>query len=581
MFSVASLKTERRAVLFDAVRQCRTHLLAAAGFSALVNLLYLTPTLFMMQVYDRVVPTAGLDTLILISMMAVAALSTLATLDWLRSRLLARAGLIIERSLSRPLILRRLGAGTSGTGNLRDVDAVKAALSGQGVLALLDAPWTPIYLVCAFLLHWSVGILTLVGGGLLVGLAWLNEQETRSRINQNHQASTAAYLSFDEIAGHAEVIRALGMQRVIADQHTARRESVVDEQFNTLLIGGRYSAIVKYVRLVLQSAALGLAAFLVIKGSMTAGSIIAASILLSRSVQPIEQLVGTWPALAQARSSWMQLIAAFDQTPDPEQVRTHLPTPIARLRAEGLVVRLGPVAAPQLRGVSLHLEPGQVLGIMGPSGSGKTTLARILAGAISPTAGVVRLDDADYAAWSGDALAQHIGYLPQSPTLFAGSVRDNIARFQSGDPQTVDIAVIEAAKAAGAHAMILRLPEGYDTALGVNGGGLSAGQAQRIALARALYGKPALLVLDEPNSNLDQEGEAALMAAMLQASARKAAVVIIAHRVNALNRVDRLAVLRDGRLQMDGPRAEILAKMHGALPSPTTSSIAKTATISA
>ncbi|WP_313454342.1 type I secretion system permease/ATPase [Brevundimonas sp.] len=567
MFGSLSLRQRGAEPLATAVRECRSHLVAAAVFSALVNVLYLTPTLYMMQVYDRVVPTGGLTTLVLISAAALLALASLAGLDWLRGRILARAGLSLDRALTRPILSRVVESdgGTPSAQSLREFDSVRAAVGGQGMMALMDAPWTPIYLVCCFLLHWSIGALTLIGGSVLVLLAWLNERDSRPRLNRAHRASASAYSAQEAIAAQAEVVRALGMRTASIERQARQREAAVDHQFDAQLTGGKYSAAIKFIRLALQSAALGTAAVLVVKGQISAGSIIASSVLLSRAVSPIEQLVGSWPTLVQARTSWAGLIDLFVRTADVDRVRTALPPPKGRVQLENGVVRHAGASAPQLKAVSLRVEPGETLAVIGPSGSGKTTLARVLAGAIRPTAGTARLDGADYEAWSSDILARHIGYLPQNPSLFAGTIRDNIARFSGADQErhAVDASVVDAAKAAGAHDMILRLPEGYDTELGPFGAGVSAGQAQRVALARALFGDPALIVLDEPNSNLDQEGEAALTASLRGVAARGAAVVIVAHRAGVLAGVDRLLVMRDGAVHLDGPREEVLAKVRG------------------
>lgn len=555
------------APLKQAVLACRTHLIGAAVFSALVNLLYLTPTLYMLQVYDRVVPTGGLATLVLISVVALFALAALAALDWLRIRILLRAGLKLDQALTSRILARTvdLRGQAPNVHVLREFDHVRTALSGQGTLAVLDAPWTPIFLLCCFMLHWSIGLLTLFGGAVLFILAWLNERDTRPRLGQALDAANSAYAAQEGIAAQAEVVRALGMRANSIARQTDERRRAVQQQADANLTGGRYSGAIKFVRLTLQSAALGLAGFLVIRGQMTPGAIIASSVLLSRAVAPIEQLVGAWPGLVKAHTGWRRLIDLFERTAGADRARTALPAPLGRLSVEGAVVRLDETAPPQLKGVTATLEPGQTLGVIGPSGSGKTTLARVIAGALAPSAGAVRLDGAEYAAWDSDALARHIGYLPQTPSLFAGTVRDNISRFAAaaGAPShEIDAAAVTAARAAGAHDMILRLPRGYDTELGAFGAGLSAGQAQRVALARALYGDPVLLVLDEPNSNLDQEGEAALMTALLAAAKRGAAVVIVAHRAGVLSRVDRLLVLRDGAVQIQGPREEVLAQLR-------------------
>lgn len=557
--------------LAEAFRACRVHFVGAAVFSALINLLYLTPTLYMMQVYDRVVPTGGLTTLVLMTVVALFALACLAVLDWLRSRLLLRAGLRLDRLLSTKILARvvNLQARSPNTHVLREFDNVRSAVAGSGALALFDAPWTPLYLACCFLLHPAIGVLTLVGGLILFALAWLNERDSRARLAKAIQSNVAAYAAQESIAAQAEVVRALGMRKASIANQIEQRRSAVAQQADAQLQGGRYSGAIKFVRLALQSAALGLAAYLVVKGQISPGSIIASSVLLSRAVAPVELLVGAWPGLVQARSSWSQLVELFAQTADEDRPRTALPRPAGRFEAEGVTVRLPEVEKPLIQNVRFALQPGRTLGVIGASGSGKTTLARVVSGSLKPTAGVVRLDGAEYDARDGDDLAQHIGYLPQVPSLFAGSIRDNISRFAAAtglEKSAVDQAAVNAAIAAGAHDMIQRLPDGYDTVLGPFGSGVSAGQAQRIALARALYGDPALLVLDEPNSNLDQEGEAALMSAILKAAARGAAVIVVAHRAGVLARVDRLLLMQDGQVQMEGPREEVLARLRPPAP---------------
>ncbi len=558
--------------LAEAFRACRTHFVWAAVFSALVNLLYLAPTLYMMQVYDRVVPTGGMDTLFLITVVAVFALGTLAALDWLRTRLLIRAGLRLDKLLAARVMARVVdmqGKQQPAAQALREFDTVRTAVSGQGALALFDAPWTPLYLAACFLLHPAIGVMTLVGGAILFVLALLNERDSRPRLKRAIQSTNAAYSAQEGIAGQTEVVRALGMRQASINRQSAQRQAATSQYADAQFNGGKYSGLIKFLRLTMQSLALGLAAYLAVKGEISPGAIIAASVLLSRAVAPIELLVGAWPNLTQARASWKTLTDLFVATAGVEHPRTALPAPIGKLSLEGVTVRFPDTEAPQLRQVSLTLQPGQTLGVVGPSGSGKTTLARVIAGALTPTAGVARLDGAEYDARDSDELARYIGYLPQNPSLFAGTIKDNISRFASSlgaAPAEIDARAVAAAQAAGAHDMILRLVHGYDTQLGPFGTGVSAGQAQRIALARALYGDPVLLVLDEPNSNLDQDGEVALMTAILAAAARGAAVVVIAHRAGVLSRVDRLVTLREGVVQMEGPREEVLTKMRAAAP---------------
>jgi ATP-binding cassette subfamily C protein len=557
--------------LAAALKACRTHFVWAAVFSALVNLLYLTPTLYMMQVYDRVLPTGGLTTLVLITVVAVFALAALAGLDWLRGRLMLRAGLRLDRMLSGKVLARvmDLQARSPNTQALREFDNVRGAIGGQGMLALFDAPWTPIYLACCFLLHPAIGLLTLIGGLILFGLAWLNERDTRPRLNKAIQSQNSAYAAQEAVAGQSEVVRALGMRQSSIARQIEQRRQATAAQADAQLTGGRYSGAIKFLRLAMQSGALGLAGLLAVQGELSPGAIIASSVLLSRAVAPIELLVGVWPALVQAGTSWKTLTELFASTASAERERTSLPDPKGRLQVESVSVKLSDTEAPQLRSVSFILKPGQTLGIVGPSGSGKTTLARVVAGALKPQAGTVRLDGAEFETREGDELARWIGYLPQVPSLFAGSIKDNISRFATFagvDRETADGDAVKAAMAAGAHELILRLPHGYDTQLGPFGQGLSAGQAQRIALARALYRDPVLLVLDEPNSNLDQEGEAALMQAVLGAAAQGAAVIIVAHRAGVLARLDRLLLMRDGVVQMEGPREQVLEKMRTAAP---------------
>ena len=556
------------APLADALRACRTHFVWAAVFSAGVNLLYLTPTIYMMQVYDRVVPTGGLTTLILITAVAMFALGSLAALDWLRGRLLLRAGLRLDRLLADRILGRvvDMQARSPNSQVLREFDNVRAALSGSGALAAFDAPWTPLYLFFCFLLHPAIGVLTLVGGILLVFLAVLNERDSRARLKHAMGASNAAYAAQEAVAGQSEVVRALGMRQASIARQIEQRRAATTQAADAQLTGGRYSGIIKFLRLALQSLSLGLAALLAVRGEISPGAIIAASVLLSRSVAPVELLVGAWPSLVQARASWKVLTNLFEHTEGVDRPRTTLPAPAGKLKAEGITVRLPDTEAPQLRNVSIVLGAGQTLGVVGASGSGKTTLARVLAGAMKPTSGIVRLDGADYDLRDGDDLARHIGYLPQTPSLFAGSIRDNISRFAAAvgaDKAEVDRKAVAAAQAAGAHEMILKLAKGYDTELGPYGAGVSAGQAQRIALARALYDDPVLLVLDEPNSNLDQDGETALMSAILAAAARGAAVVIVAHRAGVLARVDHLLMLKDGAVHAQGPREKVLEALRG------------------
>ena len=555
-----------------AFKECRRHIMSAAFFSALVNLLYLAPSLYMLQVYDRVVPTQGVLTLVYLTFIIAFALAVLAALEAVRSRLMVLAGMRLDRILSGD-ILGRLMAQSRPMNTaqaMREFDGLRAAISGPAALAFMDAPWTPIYVIVAFMIHPALGIMTIVAGILLFGLALLNERATKPALMKAQQANAAAYASQEGAAQNGEVVRSLGMRRSVIARHLEERGIGQSLQAEAQFKGGQFGAYTKFFRLFLQSATLNLDAYLAIKGEISAGSIIAASILLSRALQPVEQLVGGWTQVIQARGALNTLSELFDKTKPLDVDRTQLPTPMGAVELDRVVVRAQGREELVLKAVSLKISPGESLGIVGSSGAGKTTLARVIAGALAPDQGIVRMDGANYTDWDADALAEHIGYLPQDPSLMSGTVKDNISRFAAwrGMPiEKIDQLAVDAATKAGVHDLILKLPKGYDTPLAPGGRGLSAGQAQRVALARALFGDPTLLILDEPNSALDAEGEASLLRSIQGAKARGATVLIVAHRTGILAGVDRLLVMRDGAIERLGPREEVLAKLAGK-PSP-------------
>jgi PrtD family type I secretion system ABC transporter len=556
--------------LRSALATCKRHFIYAGIFSALVNLLYLAPTLYLMQVYDRVLPTGGMLTLIWISLIALAAFAVLGLLNDVRVRLLIRSSLRLERQLA-PILLVRLYEGKPRESAsearrrlriLRDFDAFRQTVTGPGFAALMDAPWTPIYILTAFILHPMVGVVTLVSSAILVGLAVLNERTMRTPLRDADRGMSDAHMLQDSINRRADIVRALGMRKALARVQYEKRSLALDLQARASMRTGAYASAIKALRLIFQSAVLGVAVILAVNGHITAGAIIAASLLMGRALAPLDQLVGAWSGLVQGRDAYHNIIDFFSETPERKATMV-LPPPKGRLSVEALSV--GTETSRILNNVSFSVEAGQILGVVGPSGAGKTTLLSAIAGARGFDSGAIRFDDARLEDWDPDRLAGFIGYVPQDSALLAGTVYENICRYESHmgvDPATVDAAVVEAAKRAGAHEMILQLDGGYQFVLGPTGQGLSAGQAQRVALARALYGEPVYLILDEPNSNLDPQGQFALMTSLKALKERGTTILIAAHRTSALANADMLMIMRDGHLTACGPASEIAAKLR-------------------
>lgn len=552
---------------------CRPHFVSAATFSALVNILYLAPTIYMMQVYDRVVPTAGILTLFWLTVVVAIALGVLTALDSLRTRLMARASLRLDAQLAREILDRLMARnnqaqdGPNTAQAMRDFDQLRQTIGGPAMIALFDMPWTPLYVLVATMIHPLLGLLIVGGGAVLLMLALANERSTRAAARHGRSHAAAGYAAQDAVLGRSEVIRSLGMRRAIVNRQIRQREQGHAESINAQFVAGRYTALVKFTRMFLQSAALGAGAYLAVKGEISSGAIIAASVLLSRALQPIEQVVAHWAQIGQAQQSVEMLGRLFEQTDQLVQQPMQLPNPEGYVELNNILMRNPEGNGMILRGVSLWLVPGEIVGLVGPSGAGKTTLARIAAGAIRPDGGEVRIDEASYTDWDPEKLAAYFGYLPQNSVLLAGTIGENISRFAvaRGVPQEeVDQKIVRAAMQAGVHDMILHMPGGYNAIVGDGGLGLSGGQMQRIALARALYGDPKVLVLDEPSSALDQEGEQALLRAINEAKARGAAVLIVAHRASTLRNADRLCVLANGVVERQGPRDEVLEQLRTA-----------------
>ncbi|AMJ61157.1 type I secretion system permease/ATPase [Bosea sp. PAMC 26642] len=542
-----------------ALRSCGRWFGGVALFSGLVNLLYLTGSLYMLQVYDRVLTSRSVATLVALSLIALAAFLLQGGLDGLRSRMLARIGarfdeMLAPRAYQVVADLPLKGArGGEVVAPVRDLDQIRSFLSGLGPTALFDMPFMPIFLIVTFLLHPWLGWLTVCGGAVIIGLMLLTERRSQPPAQALADIGARRHGLVEATRRNAEVVAALGMRRTFLDRYTRISERHVAETLRASDVISGLGSIAKVFRLVLQSAALGLGAFLAIRGEISAGSIIAASILTSRALAPIETAVSHWKVFVAARQAYHRLEQSLALVPAPEE-RLPLPPPVRFVAMEDIVVAPPGHSKPVLLGVSMRLSTGDAVGIIGPTGSGKSTLARAIVGVWPPLKGSVRIDGAALDQW-GDQLGAHVGYLPQDVELFDGTVAENIARF-TANPSAASI--IAAATSAAAHELILTLPKGYDTRIGEGGAALSGGQRQRVGLARALYGDPFLVVLDEPNANLDSEGDEALNVAIRSIRARGGVAIVITHRPSGLAAVNLVAVLKEGRITAFGPRDELL-----------------------
>ncbi|WP_300072913.1 type I secretion system permease/ATPase [uncultured Ruegeria sp.] len=540
-----------------------TFLALAFLFSVFVNLLMLTGPLFMLQVYDRVLGSRAVETLTALFLLVALLYALMAMLDFARGRIVARFGARFQSQLDERVFdatLRRSlypQARSAPATALRDLESIQNLCSSPVLLAVMDIPWTPVFLAAIFLFHPLLGWLAVTGGALLVIIALLNQALTHRKVAAAQAASAKANAFSEHARQAAEVVRSQGMQEDVTLRWLSQRSNALSQTIAASDWTGSFTSLTKSLRLFLQSAMLALGAWLVLQNEMTPGAMIAGSILLGRALAPVEQAVGQWGVIERARSAWTSLNKFLDQTP-PEIARTKLPVPAANLKAKSLTVIPPGSNTPTLRNVTLSLEPGKALGVIGKSGSGKTTLAKALLGLWPPAAGEIRLGGATLDQYDATDLGRHIGYLPQQVTLFNGTVAENIARMsENPDPE----AVVAAAKKANAHELILTLEKGYDTFLEGNDSQLSGGQKQRIALARALYGDPVLLILDEPNSALDADGTEALNAAVRGLKATGKSAIIMTHRPQAISECDDLAVVEKGQLVKSGSRDEVLNAM--------------------
>ena len=542
-------------------RQLRPFVLLAATASLVLNVALLAPALYMLQVFDRVFASRSIETLVMLSLLAALALLLAYFMDTVRARALAWAGRALERRLAPAALegVLRDAAAPSGRADgdlVRDIGQLRSFLAGSGVHALFDAPWVPIYVLVIALMHPLLGATAAIGALLLAAIALLIEKLTHEPVREVVAGSRASAQHAEALARNAEVIVGMGMTGAAVAAWQVGQEKLLEAQARVGGTTAELGAAARIARQGLQVAMLGVGAWLVIGLDASAGIMVAATILFGRALQPLEHLIGGWKAMVGARSAWQRLGAK--PAAHAERAKLALPSPSGRLELEQVVFAPAPNRPALIKRVSFSIEPGESLGIIGPSASGKTTLVRLMLGIWKPQSGVIRLDAADIASWDRDALGQHVGYLPQDVELFAGTVAENIARLAAVDSHKV----VEAARLAHAHDMILRLPQGYDTEIGREAAALSGGQRQRIALARALYGNPQLIVLDEPNANLDAEGERALRAALAGLKARGATVVLVAHRPAMMSALDKLAVLNEGALEAFGPASAVLARLR-------------------
>jgi ATP-binding cassette subfamily C protein len=560
---MAAVPGVRRSELGEALRACRNAFIGVGIMSCMINLLYLTGSIFMLEIYDRVLPSRSVPTLVGLIVLAGGLYLAQGVLDLIRGRILVRIGTALDEALSGrvfetvvrlPLVA---GGRSEGLQPLRDLDNIRSFLSSLGPSAFFDLPWLPFYLAICFAFHVLIGATALVGAIILVTLTIVTEFLTR---RPAREAMTYAARRNDLAAAsrrNAEVLAAMGMSRRLTARWSVANQDYLTGSQRTSDVAGGLGAIAKVMRMTLQSAVLGVGAYLVIHQEATAGVIIAGSILSARALAPVDLAIAHWKGFVAARQSWYRLNRLLASLP-PQGVPTRLQAPSKRLSVEAISIVPPGEQKIIVQDVSFVLEAGSGLGVIGPSGSGKSSLVRALVGVWQPVRGKVRIDAAALDQWSPEVLGRHIGYLPQDVELFAGTVAQNISRF---DPDAISENIIAAAREAGCHEMIVKMSDGYDTQVGEQGVSLSAGQAQRVALARALYGEPFLIVLDEPNSNLDTEGDEALTRAVRAARERGAVVVVVAHRPVGIEAVDMLLVLKEGRVHAFGPKEQVLGQV--------------------
>jgi ATP-binding cassette, subfamily C, bacterial EexD len=557
------MKKTNKSDLEEALKLCKGAFISAAGFSMVINLLQLVPTIYMLQLYDRVVPTGNRSTLLMLTLIVIVLFLTLGALEWVRSQILVRVSSRLETLLNERLFqvayIQSLytGGQRASSQPLDDLTSLRQFMTGSGLFAFFDVPWMPFYIAVMFIFHPFYGWAAVATSVILIIVAVIQEKSTSKLLGEANTLAIAGRGLVNTNLRNAEVIESMGMVQNIRQRWVEGTRQVLVLQATASSRAGLISGLSKIIRLSSQSLILGLGAYLVIENEITPGLMIAGSILLGRALAPIDIMIGSWKGFINARSQYKRLNEMLLQTP-AEREKMTLPAPEGSFQIEAAVVVPPGAKTPVLKGITLAIPKGDVVGVIGPSGAGKSTFARALLG-IWPTAnGKIRLDGADVFAWNRHELGPYIGYLPQDIELFEGTISENIARFGDIEPEKV----VEAAKMADVHDLILRLPEGYDTRIGASGGNLSGGQRQRIGLARALYGDPVVVVLDEPNSNLDDQGELALGNAILRLKQRRVTVIVITHRNNVLASVDKLLILNEGLVSVYGPKEQVIAHLQ-------------------
>ena len=549
--------------LHAALKACKGSFISVGVFSFFVNALMLVPTFYMLQVYGRVLTSGSVSTLTMLTIIMIILTVTTGLLEWVRSRIMVRVStkldVILSRDVYRASFKQALATGgmNASAQPLSDLTSLRQFLTGNGVFAFFDAPWLPIYIAVMFMFHPWFGWSAIACAIVLVCLAYANEKSTGKAISDANRENMSASLYTTKNLRNAEVIESMGMLDSLINRWSMRQKKVLSLQSVASDNGGTITAISKTFRVMVQSLILGLGAFLAIKNEISPGLVIAGSILLGRALAPIDLMIGSWKGFIAARGQYARLNEILDKL-QSEPVRMPLPAPNGNIAVENLIVRAPNSNSPIIRGITFSAQAGTVVGVIGPSASGKSTLARALLGIWPAQHGSVRLDGAEIVNWDKAALGPYIGYLPQDIELFEGTISENIARFGDVDAELV----VQAAKISGVHEMILLLPEGYDTVIGSEGVNLSGGQRQRIGLARAIYGGPKLIILDEPNSNLDEVGERALSYALNYLKATGATIFVITHRTSILSQLDRLLVMKNGLISMYGPSGEVIAELN-------------------